>query len=165
MKRLMLTAALLLLSVPAHASGWLDYYDCGDGVVPIFGGWHGKTWLTVEANHELILDEGIFQIVGTAVNEEDRQPLNEDKTDFSFPVEWHGRKVILRYRGVDNEVTFDGRVCRSMGDSRYEGEAQRYEEEKKWRRRCSYSLRQRTPGTIDQNRSTACRKPCSATGA
>jgi hypothetical protein len=126
-------AALVVVlgAAPAAASGWLDYYDCGNGVVPIFGGWHGKTWLTIEGNHKLILDEGVFQNAGTVENEVPFK-FNADQTDFSFRVKWHGKTMILRYHNDEHarEVTFDGHACRSMGDSRYEGEAQNYEEGK-----------------------------------
>jgi hypothetical protein len=130
-----------VLAVPAHASGWLAYYDCGNGVVPIFGGWHGKYWLTVEGNRKVILDEGIFRNDGTATKdgtdgEIKEDPLDADKNDFSFRVKWRGKTTILRWRVSDAtgtseaKVTFGGRACRPMGDSRYEGEAQKYEEEK-----------------------------------
>jgi hypothetical protein len=128
MKKLLLAgSAVLALSASAHASGWEAYYDCGNGVVPIFGGWHGKTWLSVEANHKVILDERMFQNAGIAINEKP-EPLNADLTDFRFPVKWRGKKMILRYRKFeekDNEVSFGGHACRPMGDSRYDSEAKR----------------------------------------
>jgi hypothetical protein len=155
MKKLMLgAAALLLLAAPAHASGWTSYYDCGHGVVPIFGGWHGKTWLSgVEANHKIIYKgtEGedqinLFQDLGMDVREGEKPiSLNADKTVFDFKVKWHGKTVILHWRSPCSstscarnsnewsqaEVSFGGHICHNMGDGRYEDtEAGRYVKEK-----------------------------------
>ena len=151
-----LVACAALFPTVASASGWTSYYDCGHGVVPIFGGWHGKSWISsVEENHKII-DEGtegedkinLFQDLGMDVREgEEPTSLNADKTIFDFKVKWRGKTVILRWESPcsirtscarnSNEwavakVTFGGHVCHNMGDGRYENtEAGKYEEEKK----------------------------------
>jgi hypothetical protein len=126
-KKFLIAAALCVVApAAANASSWTAYYDCGQGVVPMFGGWHGKTWIDgVEENHEIIpgvedqegvvLDPSpdkinIFQDLGMDVREgEEPTSLNADKTVFDFKVKWHGKPVILRWRN-DHEVTFDGQA-------------------------------------------------------
>jgi hypothetical protein len=45
MKKILLAAiASLALAGTANASGWQTYFDCGNKVVPIVSGWHGKMW-------------------------------------------------------------------------------------------------------------------------
>ena len=68
---MMTTALFLFAAVPAYARGWEAYYDCGEGVVAVFAGWHGKTWLGgVEENHKLILEgNDVFQDLGMDVRE------------------------------------------------------------------------------------------------
>jgi hypothetical protein len=137
MRTLIAAAFVAVACGPACASGWTAYYDCGNGVVPIFGGWHGKTWISgVEADHKTIFGTDdpsqieIFQDLGVDVREgEEPTSLNADKTVFDFKVEWHGKTVILRWNISNDgpEVTFDGHVCRDMGDGRYDDtEAGRY---------------------------------------
>jgi hypothetical protein len=156
-KRLLIFAlgAVVFSAAPAAASGWTAYYDCGHGIVPIFGGWHGKSWLSgVEADHKIILgtDDAdqvdMFQDLGMDVREgEEPTSLNADKTVFDFKVKWRGKTMILRWRSpcssstscarnsnawADAEVSLDGKASHSMGDGRYEDtEAYKYDEEGK----------------------------------
>jgi hypothetical protein len=61
MKKLLLAAtAMLAFAGTANASGWQAYYDCGNGVVPIVSGWHGKLWLEIDENHKTLFEEKNF---------------------------------------------------------------------------------------------------------
>src|SRR4249920_2836010 len=111
MLKLLATAiALLTITPAAHASGWTAYYNCGKGVVPIFGGWHGKTWMSVEGNHKTIRDEEIFKNLGIAIKDgtDDavkEEPLNADKKDFRFRIKWHGKTHFIHWHVTDKENT------------------------------------------------------------
>jgi hypothetical protein len=116
-----------LLSAPAHASGWQSYYDCGDGVVSKFGGYHGTSWVIVEDDHTKIYEEG-----------EPGGAFMTDNADLSFRVKWRGTTKVLRYQGIDNPdsvqgtVSFGGHACRPMGNSGGDtgDEVWRYEQDK-----------------------------------
>jgi hypothetical protein len=143
MRKFLVTAAVLCISLPAHASGWYDYYDCGDGVMAIFSGWHGKTWMSVEGNHKIIREEEIFKSLGIAIKDGTdgavkEDPLNADKKDFRFRIKWHGKTHFIHWHVTDkeatvpDEVSLDGKSCHDMGDGRYQDtEAYKYEEKKK----------------------------------
>ena len=144
-KKLLIAAAILCVApAAANASGWVAEYDCGDGVVATFGGWHGKTWLTVEGNHKIIREEELFKDVGIASRQGDDgnpvydKPFNADKTDFRFRIKWHGKTQFIHWHATDagstvaDEISLNGKVCHDMGDPRYDNtEAYKYEEKNK----------------------------------
>jgi len=138
MKKILLaTATLLALAGSAHASGWQTYYDCGNRVVSIISGWHGKMWLSVQEDQTVILEDKKFFDGGIDTLEKNPQPLNVNVNNFRFGVKWHGKNVILRYRSSekdDNEnITFAGHSCRFMG-TRYDEEVEQYNENyEKWK--------------------------------
>jgi hypothetical protein len=50
MKKLLLATVIALVPLTAHASGWQSDFDCGEGVVAIGSGWHGRMFLDIEDN-------------------------------------------------------------------------------------------------------------------
>jgi hypothetical protein len=124
-KLLIALCASVALAAPAHASGWQALYNCGDGVVSKFGGYHGTSWVIVEANHTSIYEEG-----------EPGGAFMASNADFRFRVKWRGKTVTLRYQGIEHAdgyqgtVSFDGHACRYMGNSggANDSEVWKYEE-------------------------------------
>jgi hypothetical protein len=128
--KLLLAAAFAAAAfVPtAHASGWQEYYDCGNGVVPIISGWHGKMWLDVDENHKTVLESKKFFDGGIDTLDKPPKPLNADATHFRFRIKLKGRATILRFHRSENaydKVTFADRSCRFMG-TRYDDEVKKY---------------------------------------
>ena len=138
MKKLLLaTVTLLSLAGSAHASGWRNYFDCGNRVVAIISGYHGKMWLDVHDNHKTILEDKIFFDGGIDRFDENPKPLNRNVTNFRLRVKWHGKTVILRYRSLEEDdnraVTFAGHSCRYMGNRESEEAGQYDENYEKWK--------------------------------
>lgn len=81
------------VSVQASA-GWHDYYNCGHGLTATVSGHRQKIWLLVQsASHHTIVDEEFFA----------------DKA--TFHTRWQHRKVIVRYRLLDERLIFAGHAC------------------------------------------------------
>jgi hypothetical protein len=130
MKKLLFAAVFIAAAFisPAQASGWQEYFDCGNGVVPIIDGWHGKMWFNVDQNHKAIIEDKKFFDAGIDSLEEHPQPLNADTTNFRFRIKLDGKTTILRFHRADNgddKVTLSGHACRFMGTS-YDDEVKKY---------------------------------------
>jgi hypothetical protein len=134
MKKIFLAAAAFVaLTGAANASGWSEYFDCGNGVVPIIVGWHGKIWLNIEENHQTVLEDKKISDAGIDTFDDPPQPLNADVTAFRFRIKWNGKTPILRYyrpENRDDKVTLSGHSCRFMG-TEYDEEVKKYNGEEK----------------------------------
>jgi hypothetical protein len=131
MRKLLLATTILAATVLlAAASGWHSYYDCGQGVVAIIDGWHGKMWLNIDENGKSISTDDKIYDGGIDALDDNPKQFN---TNFSrVRVKFHGKTVIFNFQDMD-KVTFGGHSCRDMGVI-YSDEVKQYTEDyKKWK--------------------------------
>jgi hypothetical protein len=139
MKKLLLATVIALVPLTAHASGWQLYYNCGEGVVVIIGGWRDKLFLTIEdngkelaiggAHYSKIMDGKIYDAGTDSLHKEPE--LDANVSNFRYRVKWHEKTVIFSFKNTStgqDKATFAGHLCRQMG-TEYDEEVKQYQDD------------------------------------
>jgi hypothetical protein len=129
LKPLAMAAFLIAFVSPAHASGRVNEFDCGNQVTVDVTVWKAKFFLDVFENDKHIVDWKKFYDAGLdniGVHYRPRLPsakLNAGLTSFEFHIKLNGKTVIAQYHHEEQEeFVFGGHPCKSLGDPRYEGD-------------------------------------------